>query len=402
MIRHKEAVSIIGSEFEKIKPGIEEIKLDEASLRTLAEDVHADINLPPFDNSAVDGIAVTFNESIKAWKIVGEISAGNYNELDISIDTTVSIMTGSRLPALADTVIPVEDIFISDGIAKLKPEAKFKKGMNIRKLGSDIRKGETVLSRGTFIKSRHLAALASCGRYKIKVYKRLKFAVLATGDELVPVDTEPYSDKIRVSNIYALCGLVNELHQIPVNLGFTGDNRSELKLKLENILISDADIIITTGGVSVGKFDYVKELFLELGVEEKFWRANIKPGKPAFFGIYQKEDKTKLVFGLPGNPVSSQVNFELYIKPFVKKLFGQNKVETVNATLENDLIKKDKKRHFMKAFLSDKSGGPLRVISQISQSSGNLAQFSKANCLIEIEEERLNPRKGETVKCIKI
>ncbi len=397
MILYNEAIQKIRNEFECIFLEIEEIPLKKALNRTLAEDVVTDINLPPFDNSAMDGYAVRYEDDVREWNVIGEISAGNYRDYSHSPGSAVSIMTGSRLPEGFDTVIPIEDVDVIDNTVSLLPTINIKRGINIRKAGSDIKKSQPAVGKDTFLKSRFLATLASCGKSKVKVYKKLKIAVLATGDELIKPDQQPGTDQIRVSNTYSLCGMIEELHQSPLNLGITGDDFDELKQVIADTLSSDIDILITTGGVSVGKHDYVREVFSILGIEEIFWRMNIKPGKPVYFG---KSVDSKLVFGLPGNPVSSLVNFELLIKPFLMELYNFCEVKKVNAVLENDLYKTDKKRHFMRGFIAQDETGNYTVSAKLSQSSGNLVNFSKSNCLIEIEEDRLNPVKGETVHCI--
>lgn len=399
MISYSEACAFISKEFLKLKLERETVKLENAFNRTLAEDIYSDINMPSFDNSAVDGIAVKHNENIRQWKIIGEISAGNYNEFNIAEGEAVRIMTGAKLPDGVDTVIPIEDIEEEKDSALLLPAAKYHSKMNIRKTGSDIMKGEIAVEKGTFLRARHLAAAASCGKSELSVYKKLKFAVLATGDELVPVEQKPIADKIRVSNIYSLAGEVLAVHQLPVNCGFINDDKPSIKKTIESILNSDADIVMTTGGVSVGKYDYLREIFSELGVKEIFWRAKIKPGKPLYFGSFLKDNKFKLVFGLPGNPVSGQVNFKVYIKENVERLFGIPAAYKIKAELLNDLRKKDRKRHFLRGLLTEREGKYF-VTSLVSQSSGNLVQMSKANCLIELEEERINPKAGEEVVCI--
>ncbi|MBN1302053.1 MAG: molybdopterin molybdotransferase MoeA [Melioribacteraceae bacterium] len=398
MISYNDAKELIAIEFYKLKLKTELIRLEDASLRTLADDVYADINLPPFDNAAVDGIAIKYNDGNRGWKLIGEISAGNYKELKIDANSAVAIMTGAKIPDGCDTVIPMEDILIEDNLVSLKNDVKSKRGMNIRRTASDIAIDELAIAKGTLLKSRHLASLASCGKDKVLVYKKMTVGVLVTGDELIPVALKPESDKLRVSNNYSLCGIIRELNQYAVNLGFAGDNRDRLKVTLANTLSSELDILITTGGVSMGKHDYIRDLFHELGVKEIFRKTGIRPGKPAFFGKW----RDKLIFALPGNPVSCLVNFEIYIKPFIMNLYGMGEVETVNARLQNDLQKRDSKRHFFNAFLSEAKDGRHKVTSQLSQSSGNVIGLSKANCLIEISEEKLNPRKGEIVKCIKI
>ncbi len=399
MLSYTEAFSLIKEQFQNLKLETETVKLENSLHRTLSENVISDINLPPFDNSAVDGYAVLFDDSINEWEMIGEISAGNFKEFDLLKTQTLKIMTGAKIPEICTAVIPIEDVEVQNRKVILSAGSKYFEGMNIRRKESDIRKGEIAVEKGTFLQPRHLASIASCGRSEIKVYKKLIFGILATGDELIPVNEKPVGDKIRVSNVYSLLGEVLALNQKAKNFGFITDDKEKIKEKVNNILNSDIDILLTTGGVSVGEYDYLKDIFEESGVKKIFWRAFIKPGKPCYFGIFNKYDKIKLVFGLPGNPVSSQINFKVYIKENVNNLFGMQNTEQVEAELLNDLKKKDKKRYFMKGFLK-KENGKYFVTSKFSQSSGNMVELSRANCLIVIEEEHLNPKKGERVNCI--
>ena len=191
------------------------------------------------------------------------------------------------------------------------------------------------------------------------------------------------------------------MNHTPINLGFTKDDRKIIQQKIKAALKMNIDMLITTGGVSVGKYDFLREIFEEEGVKEKFWKVNIKPGKPMYFGVYEKDEKKILVLGLPGNPVSSLINFYVFIKPAIEFLFKQNVSNRITAALQNDLKKKDIKRHFSRGILFEENG-EWKVTSEFSQSSGNLVELSRANCLIEIEEERKIPAKGEKVKCILI
>lgn len=402
MISFGEAYKIIEAGFSELKPGIEKVLLEKSLHRTLAEEVIADVDLPPFNNSAMDGIAVKYDENINVWRIIGEISAGNYEEFDLDEKSAVTIMTGSRIPESCDTIIPVEDIDVSKDTALLKENAKFRKGKNIRIRGSDISKGELAIPKNTFLKPRHLATAASCGKSELNVYKKLNIGVLATGDELIPVDEKPTGDKIRISNTYSLLAVIDELNMNAANLGIVPDEKSLMLQTIADALTSNIDILITTGGVSVGKFDFVKDVFEELGVEIKFWRAHIKPGKPIVFGTFNSGDHSILVFGLPGNPVSSLVNFEVFIRENIIKLYTQPKWEYVEAVLQNNLKKKDNKRHFMRGVFTKRTDGVYEVSSDFSQSSGNLVEMSKANCLMIIEEETINPKKGTVVKCMMI
>ncbi len=400
MINYNEALEIIKSEIEKLTLHTEEVDLLESFNRILAEDVIADVDLPPFDNSAVDGYAIKFSERTQ-WKIIGEISAGNFSSFTLTENDAVLITTGSKLPPNADTIIPIEDVEVSGNNLLLKQNSFFKKGMNIRTQGNDLRKNEIAVHCFTKIDAKTIAVLASCGKEKVKVYSKLKTAILATGDELIPINEKPEGDKLRVSNIYSLYAAMKDLNHTVINFGFVKDDKEKITHKIKAALSMNIDLLITTGGVSVGKYDLLREIFQEEGVKEKFWKVNIKPGKPIYFGLYEKDEKRILVFGLPGNPVSSLVNFYVFIKPAIEFLFRQNEIKSVTATLQNDLKKKDGKRHFPRGILFEENG-EWKVTSEFSQSSGNLVEMSRANCLIEIEEDKLNPQKGERVKCILI
>ena len=400
MINYTEALEIIKSEIEKLNLQTEEVDLLESFNRIIAEDVIADVDLPPFDNSAVDGYAIKYSERTQ-WNIIGEISAGNFSSLTLTENDAVLITTGSKLPPNADTIIPIEDVDVLGNILILKQSSFYKKGTNIRTKGNDLFKDQTAVHKFTKIDSKTIAVLASCGKEKVKVYSKLKSAILATGDELIPINEKPKDDKFRVSNIYSLYAALKETNHTVINFGFTKDDKKIITQKIKAALDLKIDLLITTGGVSVGKYDFLKEVFEEQGVKQKFWKVNIKPGKPIFFGVYEKGERRIMVFGLPGNPVSSLVNFYVFIEPAIAFLFKQNESKSITASLMNDFKKKDKKRHFSRGILFEETG-EWKVTSEFSQSSGNLVEMSKANCLIEIEEERFNPKKGEKVKCILI
>ncbi len=400
MISYKEAEEILHNEFKNLTLKTEQVDLINSINRILAEDIISDINLPPFDNSAMDGFAIKFNPEITKWKILGEIPAGKFHEYKLNEYSAVSIMTGGKLPSECDTVIPVEDVDIENDHIKLKKGSRFVKGINIRKQGEDLVKKNIALQKNTLLKPHHIAVAAACGKSTLKVYRKLRIGVMATGDELVDIHETPTDDKIRCSNLYSLISAVKEINMHSVNFGITKDIKELIYDRMKWALESDLDILITTGGVSVGKFDYVKEVHESLGVNIKFWRVKIKPGKPVLFGIYQKGGKTILVFGLPGNPVSCLVNFYLFIRENIYKLFNLEISKKFTANLDEDLKKEDKKRHFMRGFYSLDNNGKYHVKKVGSQSSGNVSEMGKANCLMIIEEERTNPKKGEKVECM--
>ena len=403
MIPYSEAYKIIRNEFLKLKLHTEEVDLLNSLNRILAEDVYADTNLPPFDNSAMDGYAVKFNPSRKEWKLIGEISAGNFNLFTLDDDTAVLIMTGSKLPANTSAVIPVEDVITENGYVKLADGKSIKGNQHIRYKGGDLTKGVLALERNQVITSNKISLLGACGKARVKVYRKLKFGVLATGDELVDIDSKISVDKIRGTNLYSIISVVNEFNMATVNFGFVKDDKEKIREKLSEAFNNDNDILLTTGGVSVGKYDYLKELLIELGTEVKFWKVKIKPGKPLVFGVVKKDDRTKLVFGLPGNPVSAYVNFMIFIKPAVQELLGIKDDKTVKAELTESVNKNDDKRNFLRGILKfNLEKGKYVVRAAEAQSSADMTQLANANCLIVIEEVRIDPQKGEEVECIMI
>jgi molybdopterin molybdotransferase len=399
MISYNDAFRIVKDNLAALPKQVEEVQLINSTGRILAEDIISCINLPPFRNSAMDGYAVVFSDA-EEWEVTGTVAAGNYKNYSSGLNSAIEIMTGAKIPEGFDTVIPVEDIKKSGSRVKLVRNIPFKKGINIRDAGEDLKSGELILPEGRFIKSKDIAALASVGKNIVPVYKKLKTAVLATGDELVEININPENDKIRGSNLYTLLAAVIEAEMEPVNLGIIKDDKDLMRAKINNFLKSDNDILITTGGVSAGRYDFLKELFIEAGIEILFHKVNIKPGKPVLFGRAVEKGNTKLIFGLPGNPVSSLVTFIIFIRRALMMLRNTS-VDTIPAVLQNDIVKKDTRRHFLRGKIENKENGIL-VSCSGSQSSGNIAQMASSECLVIIEENRDKIQKGESVNCILI
>jgi molybdopterin molybdotransferase len=403
MLNYNEAIQLIENEFARLNKDIIEAKLEDSTGLTLAEDIYSDVNLPGFDNASMDGYAINYTQDKNSWNVTGEISAGNFKNYSIEINSAVRIMTGGRIPADANVVIPIEDVVEDGSRIKLREDVKIKLHQNIRYKGDDLKSDLIAINRNTILKAQTIALAAACGRAKLKVYRKLTMGVLATGDELVDIDAGPGEDKVRATNLYSLLAGIKEINMNPINFGVVKDDKDLLLKSVTSALDSDSDILITSGGVSVGKYDYLKDVFKETGVETIFWRVNIKPGKPLFFGKYDKGGKTKLVFGLPGNPVSSLVSFTLFIKPIVLKFYGHEEFNYQMAKLETPIMKGESKRYFVRGRLRYESKlNKFFVSVPGSQSSGNLAGLSYANCLIVIPEEKINPEAGEDVECIMI
>ena len=401
MKSYAEALEIIKEEFKKIPKQIETVQLLESLNRVLAEDVYADVDQPQFDNSAVDGYAVVFNSRTKKWKMIGEISAGNYQHFSIDNDSAVFIMTGSQIPTHCTAVIPIEDVDADGSIVKLSAKANYFEGMNVRKKSEYMKQGQLAVSKNVLITPAHIMQLAECGKSTVIVYKKLTAAILSTGDELVDISEKPTGDKIRATNIYAIEALLRKYGFNILNLSTVKDDEELITLKVQSTLESKIDLLITTGGVSVGQYDLLKSIFEKLGVERKFWRANIKPGKPIYFGTHYSESNIKLIFGLAGNPVSSFVNFYAFIIAALESYYSVSFTQRIKAKLLHSIIKKDGKKHFIRGVVSfDDDKKAYAVERAGSQSSGNISGLSRANCLFILEEEKNNYSERDFIECI--
>lgn len=302
MITVEEALNKILSLIQPL--GLEKVNLLGGSGRVIGEDVVANRDIPPFDNSGMDGYAVrsediqnTSSDSPVRLEVIGDLPAGFFPTKTVGRGQAIRIMTGAPIPEGADSVVPVEETKGKDRfVSVLKAVSP---GECIRKKGEDVKKGDRVISKGDIIRPSEVGMLASVGRSVISVYQKPMVAILCTGEELVDVDDDLNEVKIVSSNSYALAAQVKDCGAIPVQLGIAKDRKEEIKEKL--LQGFRADIIISSAGVSVGDYDFVKEVLNDLGMEMIFWKVAMKPGKPVVFGTL----RGKLVFGLPGNPVSS-------------------------------------------------------------------------------------------------
>jgi molybdopterin molybdotransferase len=372
------------------------VALERSLNHVLAESIIAAENIPPFDNSAMDGYAVRTEDLQRTpcmLRIVGEVAAGRVAPKALQPGEVMSIMTGAKIPPGCDAVVQQEWSESPDK-TQVNITRRVERGHNIRPAGADIHRGATVLEPGVRIRPQEIGVLASLGTQFVEVYRRLSVAILATGNEIVGIDKPLADAKIRNSNAYTLAALVEELGCDPLALGVARDDRDELKRKITEGL--KADLLVTTGGISVGKYDLVMEILREIGAEVKFWKVNIKPGMPLLFALHG----VKPVFGLPGNPVSSMVTFLHFVKPAVRRMSGEKTVDTgysLHAKLEHEIKKIDGKRHFIRGILESRNGA-LSVRSTGPQVSNILSSLTKANCLIILPEEGVQFRAGEDVE----
>ena len=401
MISVEAALEIILSE---IKPlGLERTSILSTLGRVLGEDICASVDNPPWDNSAMDGYALRASDTKGAsrgkpviLRIIEDLPAGYVAKKTIKRGETVRIMTGAPIPRGADAVIMVEDTDKSEvrsqkSEVKVFREAKIRD--NIRRAGEDFKKGALVLKKGTAIRAAEVAMLATVGKPNVCVYQRPKVAVLSTGDELVEIEETPSNGKIVNSNSYAISAQIKACGAVPVQLGIARDAKKDLMDKLSYGLASDC--ILSSGGVSVGDFDFVKDVLKEMGSEMRFWKVAIKPGKPLAFGIINN----KPVFGLPGNPVSAMVAFEQFVRPAILKMMGVRNIfrKSLTALLTSSLKKKAGRMHFIKAVLEEKKG-QFYATPLEGQGSGILSSMVMANSLIILPEDAEDAAKGSKVK----
>ncbi len=377
--------------------GAERIDLLSALGRVLAEDITAGRDIPPRDNSAMDGYALRAEDIRSASRqnpvileITEDIPAGSSPKHRIGRGQAARIMTGAPVPAGADAVMKVEETESEGGKARIFASAE--KGLDIRLAGEDVKRGERVLPLGTVIRPEEIGMLASLGRSFISVRQRPLVAIISTGEELVEIDGDPGEGKIVNSNGYALAAQVLECGAVPLQIGIARDNKNDLMAKFA--AAARADIIISSGGVSVGDYDLVKDIMQEIGNSMTFWRVAMRPGKPLAFGAIQG----KPVFGLPGNPVSSMVSFEQFVRPALLKMMGHRDLfrRTVQAVLKEAVRKKAGLRYFFRVRLC-KENGIWTAVSTGEQGSGILKSMVLADGLMEIPEDLPEVKAGDTV-----
>ena len=360
----------------------EVVRLQEALGRVLAEEVRANRDQPPCDVSAMDGFALRSVDVAKgpvALNVIEDIKAGDQPRQTVKAGQCARIMTGAPVPAGADAVIRVEDTrTLADGrVEILKPVSA---GNDIRRRGEGMQDGQVVLTPGTEITPGVVGVLATVKAARLAVYQRPRVAILATGDELEELD-EPFdADKIPNSNSYALMAQVQALGIEPVLLGIAGDDPQELQRFLERGLDCDFDVLLVTGGSSVGVHDHVRPTLESLGVAMHFWRVEMRPGHPVTFG---STDKT-LVFGLPGNPVSSMVCFEQFVLPALRRMTGHPRLyrRTISARLAHEIRVRPGRTDFIRVVLEGDAANGYVAHSTGTQSSGVLLSMAQANGLL--------------------
>jgi molybdopterin molybdotransferase len=377
----------------------EQVPILETPGRVLAEDVYADVDIPSYANSSMDGYAVQAADTAGASResparllVTGGVPAGYVAKKELTPGTTICIMTGAPIPPGADAVVRVEDTEATGEWVEVFAEVE--EGQYIRPAGEDVRQGALVLRQGARIRPQEVGMLAALGWKEVAVTRRPRVAILATGDEVVEIDAPLAPGKIRNANSYSNAAQVIECGGTPILLGIARDRVRELTEAIEAGLDQGVDLFLTSGGVSVGDFDLVKKVLAAEG-EINFWRVRMKPGKPLAFGRIGDVP----VLGLPGNPVSVMVSFEMFVRPAILKMLGMTEWErsVVEAVLVDEVKQKDDRRHFLRVHL-EREEGKYRAHLTGGQGSGILSSMVKANALAIIPEEWSHVPAGAQVR----
>jgi molybdopterin molybdotransferase len=381
--------------------------------QVLAEDVISEINIPPLDNSAMDGYAVRAADakgaspkSPRILHVIDTVVAGSISKTKVEPGTAIKIMTGAPIPKGADAIVKFED---TDQSGREKDSSEIgiltevTPGQDVRRSGEDVAKDSPVLKKGTLVRPAEVGILASLGRSTVKVFRRPIVAILATGDEVVDITQSLPKGKIYNSNSYSLAALVMRYGGIPQILGIAADVEDSLLNRLH--LGLDADMLVTSGGVSLGDYDIVRDVLAKEG-EIVFWRVKQKPGKPLAFGMINALAEGGGVrkiplFGLAGNPVSAMLNFELFARPAMLKMMGRKKLEkpVIEAIMEEPIKNTDGRRIFARAVVRKRDG---KYFARLTgpQGSGILTSMTLANGLVVVPEDRPGVKKGDSVPVI--
>lgn len=399
----------------KILDSIEVLEREEKPLldclgQVLAEDVYAPFDVPPQDNSAMDGYAVQAKSIVgasyehpKILRVVGEIAAGFTTELKVGPGTAVRIMTGAFVPKGADVVVTFEDTDEVDRKQRSVSEAEIgirvglPEASNIRRGGEDIAKGELAVKQGTLLCPAEIGVLASLGKAIVSVIRRPVVGILATGNEVLEINQPLLPGKIYNSNSYSLAAQVLRYGGIPKLLGIAPDDVEQLSIAVRHGL--DCDILVTSGGVSLGDYDVVKQVLAAEG-NVSFWTVRMKPGKPLAFGMFKRDDGKKIPhLGLPGNPVSSMITFEVFARPAILRMMGRSNLagSNVTAMMEDPVKNNDGRRIFARVVVRRRDG---KYFARLTgpQGSGILTSMTKANGLAVIPESTKEVKPGGTVE----
>ena len=393
----EKAVSILEKRIKCIKK-TQKIKLDQSLGRILSKDIISKLNVPPFDNTAVDGYAFKYSDLNKnketKLKLSGRIAAGQNFNKKIKKGEVARIFTGAKVPEGTNTVIMQEDCNVNDNKIILKPGIF--KGANIRKKGEDIKSGKKIITKGSKLKAQDIALIASIGIKEIEVHEKLKVGIFTTGDELFEPGTKASKNGIYDSNRYCLKNLLETINCVVKDYGIKKDKEKLIKNTLKKIS-KECDLIITTGGMSVGEEDYVRKV-VEKNGSLNFWNISIKPGRPVALGNIFK----KPFIGLPGNPVSVMITFLKIALPTINKLSGFLSPKENNFIVATDFNfkKKSGRKEFLRVKVSKNSNGEIKIKHYPNTGSGVFTSMVETDGLVELPEKLTYLKKGAKVKFV--
>ncbi|HFI9756828.1 TPA: bifunctional molybdopterin-guanine dinucleotide biosynthesis adaptor protein MobB/molybdopterin molybdotransferase MoeA [Vibrio parahaemolyticus] len=376
--------------------GIEACKIENAYGRVLAEHIISPVNVPQYTNSAMDGYAIRSDDVDRdSYQVVAEVMAGHAYDQPLEVGQAVKIMTGAPTPRNGDTVVMREQAS-QEGDKVTFNGSNIKAGQNVRQAGEDLAIGSDVFTAGTRLASPEMGMIASLGFGEANVFRKLKVAVFSTGDEVQAPGTEQKANSIYDSNRFTIMGMLEKLGCEILDFGILEDNEQLMIEALENAS-AQADVVMTSGGVSVGDADYIKLALDKLG-QIDFWRINMRPGRPLAFG----QINNKPFFGLPGNPVAVMVSFINFVEPALRKMQGEQgwKPLKVNAIATENLRSRQGRTEFSRGIYELDDTGRLTVRTTGKQGSGILRSMSEANCLIEISPAIDTVKVGESVTII--
>ncbi|KLT64333.1 gephyrin-like molybdotransferase Glp [Pedobacter sp. BMA] len=390
MISVSEAKQLITEHTAALQPEIKQLL--NAAGHILAKDILGAFNIPAFRQSSMDGYAIIFEDKGKELLLVGEMAAGTAHELTIQSGETVRIFTGAPLPKGADTVIMQEKVTRNGNQISFDDE-QLLPGANVRQIGSEITAGQLAMQKGNLLSPPALAFLAGIGISEVEVYPMPKIAIILTGDELQQPGLPLKFGQVYESNSYSLASALYQEGISTVTVLTAADTLEALTAVLKTAL-ENSDVVLLTGGVSVGDYDFVLQASAACGVQQVFHKVKQKPGKPLYFG--KKGDK--VIFGLPGNPSSVLNCYYNYVLPAIKRLSNkENSVHAFEGVLTHDYRKPKGLTHFLKGNFKNGKATPLGA-----QESYRLSSFAQANCLIQLDEEREQFKAGEIVSVLLI
>ncbi len=393
MIDVWEAMKIINEEIKLLKP--EKVYIVDSFNRVLSENIYSHDNLPPFDKSAMDGYAIrsrdTQNKENVVLKIKSIIKAGDFCAESLKENEAYKIMTGAMMPNGADAVIQIEEVISKSDNLYIPKEVK--KGNNVIKLGEEILKGDIALKKGTLIRPPEIGLLASLGYEFLNVYKVPTVGIVITGDELIDINFKLENGKIRNSNEYSLKALIKSANAKVFSVGIVNDDRQVLKEKIL-LAFENSDIVVSSGGASVGDYDFIKDILCEIKADIKFTSIAIKPGKPTAFAVYNE----KKFFALPGNPTALISTFEQFVKPSIKSMMGitNHESEEFSVTLKDDFkAKVGREKH---VFVNIKKEDGVYYAYQAGlQCSNHSRAMCNANGVIIIPKECGSVKVGDVI-----